>query len=307
MSTPIVSFRGVHKNYGDDQILHDISFDLMPGSITSLVGPSGCGKSTLFRMLLGIEDPTSGEILIQNNEGELQKVTGPSGLVGIVPQNYDLMPHLTSVKNIALAPKLAESSIFSRWFAPWSWLPKRREHISEAEKLLERFGIAHARDRYPKALSGGMKQRVAIAQVMINKPKIILMDEPFSALDEATRAKSNRMLLEMGEENRRAIEEGLPPPYTVIIVTHELNEAIYVSERMLALSQFRYWEGKYKECPGATIVLDQECPVYDPHDIKDHTEWQEIKDKAIDIAFDEETRQTEQALREVEARMHTDH
>ena len=87
MSTPIVSFRGVHKDYGDTQVLHDINFDLMPGSITSLVGPSGCGKSTLFRLLLGIEDPTEGEILVQNNEGKLQKVTGPSGLVGIVPQN----------------------------------------------------------------------------------------------------------------------------------------------------------------------------------------------------------------------------
>ena len=136
-------------------------------------------------------------------------------------------------------------------------------------------------------MSGGMCQRVAIAQALIMKPGLLLLDEPFGALDEATREELQRILLTLYEENQQAIADKKAPPHTIIIVTHEINEAIFVSDRIIGLSQ--YWDWKAadeKERPGATIVYDKPAPVFAPEDPRDFLSFQEQKNEILSAVFD---------------------
>jgi ABC-type nitrate/sulfonate/bicarbonate transport system ATPase subunit len=136
-------------------------------------------------------------------------------------------------------------------------------------------------------MSGGMNQRVAIAQALIMKPEILLLDEPFGALDEATREEHQAMLLELYEENLNAKKAGRKPPYTMIIVTHELNEAIYVSDRVIGLSQHWLWEKeKYSEHPGATIVYDAASPVFPRDRVEMSRNFHEQRSEIRQAAFE---------------------
>lgn len=137
--------------------------------------------------------------------------------------------------------------------------------------MLTRMGLAHALKKYPHELSGGMQQRVALAQALATKPRVILLDEPFGALDEAMREGLQKMLLEYYQENIRARRAEEEAPYTVLLVTHELNEAIYVADRVIGLSQYWNWaESGHDTCPGATIVYDKPAPIFHPEDPKEH-------------------------------------
>ena len=133
--------------------------------------------------------------------------------------------------------------------------------------LLEKVGLGNAVNMYPDQMSGGMQQRVAIAQALIMEPEIILLDEPFGALDEATREELQEMLLQLYQENQEALSKNKKPPYTLKIVTHELNEAIRVGDRLIGLSQ--YWDWKksgFDVSPGATVVYDREAPIFKPNE-----------------------------------------
>jgi NitT/TauT family transport system ATP-binding protein len=132
-----------------------------------------------------------------------------------------------------------------------------------------------------------MRQRVALAQAMIMKPEIILLDEPFGALDEATREDLQQMLLDLYAENQDALARGLPPPYTLIIVTHELNEAIYVGDRVVGLSQYWDWRGEsHTTCPGATVVYDKSAPVFSTKTARDFEQFSAQREEIRRVVFE---------------------
>lgn len=226
----------VYKSYGEKRVLDNIDLKVNAGELCTVVGPSGCGKSTLLRLLLGQESADSGNILIDGNP-----VSHPDPVRGIVYQKYSLFPHLTVFDNVMLGLRFGS--------APW-WLPWRDnpEHKQFAMQILEKLRLTDARNKYPHELSGGMQQRVAIAQALVKRPPILLMDEPFGALDPDTREQMQLYLMELHEEF------GL----TIFFVTHDLEEACYIGTRLLMVSQYysddRGHEKDVKR--GAKIVAD---------------------------------------------------
>ncbi len=271
-----LEIRNLSHWYGKQRILNKVNLDIAPEQIVALVGPSGCGKSTLLRAILGTDPPSEGQVLA---EGRV--VTEPSRDVGIVYQNYSLYEFLSAEENVAFGLKLDKTSLTSRFTALPAYLRKRREHLQMARDFLKRVGLEAAMGQYPSQLSGGMRQRVAIAQAFILKPKIVLLDEPFGALDEATREDLQLMLLRFYQENLKAKQRGEQPQYTIIIVTHELNEAIYVADRVIGLSRF-HTEGSQ----GAMVVYDRPCPVFHPDDPKDLSKLIEQREELRSAVFD---------------------
>jgi NitT/TauT family transport system ATP-binding protein len=172
-----------------------------------VIGPSGCGKSTLVRILAGLEEPTSGEVLLEG-----KPVTEPGTDRGMVFQGYTLFPWLTVKKNVMFGPQVNGHG--------------REEAEREARQWLQLIGLEKFSDCYPNQLSGGMKQRVAIVRALANQPRILLMDEPFGALDAQTRCRMQAHLLEIW----RKID------ITIVFITHDLDEAIFLADRILVLS-----------------------------------------------------------------------
>ncbi len=257
----VLRCEGISHGFGKKHVLHDVSLEVVRGQIVALVGPSGSGKSTLLRAILGTHPARAGRVLLDG-----RPVTGPSRHVGVVYQRYTLYPFLTALDNVALGPILDTTSLLTR-VQPWKFLPIRRAARERAAELLTRVGLEHAMHQYPTQMSGGMCQRVAIAQALILRPALLLLDEPFGALDEAMREELQTLLLELYQENLAAKRAGSVPPHTILIVTHELNEALFVADRVLGLSQYwRYEDEGHERCPGATIVYDACAPVFSPGD-----------------------------------------
>ena len=248
--------------FGETKVLFNLNLDVHAGQFVALVGPSGCGKSTLLRAILGTHPPHRGKILTMQN-GRLANADRPGRDRGIVYQKYSLYPFLTALDNVALGLKLDQTTTSFRWFNWSGWAKKRSDFRDRAAAFLKKVGLGQAMNLYPSQMSGGMQQRVAIAQALIMEPEIILLDEPFGALDEATREELQEMLLRLYEENAEIKAAGEKPPYTLIIVTHELNEAIRVGDRLVGLSQYWDWKSEGHECsPGATVVYDKSAPVF---------------------------------------------
>jgi len=187
--------------------LNDISFTTHRREFLCVVGPSGCGKSTLVRILAGLEQHTSGDVLLLG-----QPVNGPGRDRGMVFQGYTLFPWLTVKKNVMFGLEVNGAG--------------KLESEREAMQWLELIGLEKFADAYPQQLSGGMKQRVAIVRALANQPRILLMDEPFGALDAQTRCRMQAHLLEIW----RKID------ITIVFITHDLDEAIYLADRILVLS-----------------------------------------------------------------------
>jgi NitT/TauT family transport system ATP-binding protein len=208
-----VSVQGVSMAFGAERkgpaVLSDVSFDVRHGEFLSIVGPSGCGKTTLLRLLAGLIRPTSGRV---DFHGE--QVTGPSRDRAIVFQDYSkaLLPWRTIAGNISLSLEACDVAE-----------PERSQRI---EALLAKMGLSHTARQYPSQLSGGMQQRVQIARCLAQQPKLLLMDEPFGALDALTRQKLQ------DEVARLAVEQNT----TVVFITHDLEEAIYLGDRVIALA-----------------------------------------------------------------------
>jgi len=192
---------------GSTLALKDISFTTHRREFLCVVGPSGCGKSTLVRILAGLEEPTSGEVLLEG-----KPVTEPGSDRGMVFQGYTLFPWLTVKKNVMFGPELNGHG--------------RGERRAVAIDKLKLVGLEKFADSYPYQLSGGMKQRVAIVRALANQPRILLMDEPFAALDAQTRCRMQVHLLEIW----RKID------VTIVFITHDLEEAIFLADRILVLS-----------------------------------------------------------------------
>jgi NitT/TauT family transport system ATP-binding protein len=225
----------VHKSYGDKKVLEDIDLAVRQGEFCTVVGPSGCGKSTLLRLILGQEEPSSGNLYINGKPVGL-----PDTDRGIVYQRYSLFPHLTVLDNVVLSQTLR--------LAPWVARRRRKAFVAEAMHYLERMRLAEHARKLPSELSGGMQQRVAIAQALLGRPQILLMDEPFGALDPETREEMQLFILELWENS------GM----TIFFVTHDLEEALFLGSRIFVLSQF-YTDarGNGKEIKrGAKVVAD---------------------------------------------------
>ncbi len=283
----VLECRGVNHWFGAHHVLFDVNFRIIRGEIVALVGPSGCGKSTLLRAIVGTHAPRKGEVVVCPAPGQSRVVRGPGRDRGIVYQRYSLFPFLTARENVAFGPMLDQTSIPFRLFKHMEWRKLRKRHLEEATELLEKLGLGKAVRLYPHEMSGGMCQRVAIAQALIMKPEILLLDEPFGALDEATREELQQMLLTLYLENYRAKQAGERPPNTILIVTHELNEAIYVGDRVLGLSQYWNWKEKdHARFPGATIVYDAVAPVYQPDEERDVQSFRKQRNEIRKAVFE---------------------
>jgi NitT/TauT family transport system ATP-binding protein len=186
--------------------LKDISFQTHKREFVCVIGASGCGKSTLIRLLAGLETPSRGRVLL---DGE--QVIGPGPDRGMVFQGYTLFPWRTVKKNVMFGPEMAGRG--------------RMPAEEEAMQWIELVGLTQFADSYPHQLSGGMKQRVAIARALANQPRILLMDEPFGALDAQTRAKMQAYLMEIWKNI----------DITILFITHDLDEAVYLADRILVL------------------------------------------------------------------------
>ena len=209
--TPKLELRGLGKTFGEGGArstrLHDIDLTLADNEFVSLVGTSGCGKSTLLSIVAGLQDFDHGDLLVDG-----APITGPGLDRGVVFQSYTLLPWLTARQNVEFALKAAGMKRAQcREIA--------REHLELVK--LDKFG-----DAYPSQLSGGMQQRVAIARALSYRPKMLLMDEPFGALDALTRHQMQELLTRIWEEHR----------LTVLFVTHDVEEAVYMSDRIVVMS-----------------------------------------------------------------------
>jgi nitrate ABC transporter ATP-binding subunit len=208
---PHVLIRGVTKRFqvGDGEIdaLGRIDVAIDSGAFVCLIGASGCGKSTLLRIVAGFEEPSTGEVTVDG-----KPVTGPGSDRGMVFQDYALFPWMTVKQNVGFGPRQRQ-------------LP-RREVEEIADEFVKLVGLEQAANRYPNQLSGGMKQRVAIARVLANHANILLMDEPFGALDALTREQLQRELLQIWARSR----------VTILFVTHSVEEAALLADRVLVMS-----------------------------------------------------------------------
>jgi nitrate ABC transporter ATP-binding subunit len=234
--------------------LQDISLDIKKGEIISLIGHSGCGKSTLMNTISGMVNPTSGEVIA--NE---QVVKGPGPDRGIVFQNYSLLPWLTVFQNIYEAVDSSFKNI------------SKEEKKAIVEKNLKMVNLWEHQHKLPGHLSGGMKQRVAIARAFAINPKILLLDEPFGALDALTKSAMHIELLKLWNLDNR--------DKTIVMVTHDIEEAIFLSDRVVVLNNG----------PASTIKEIVDIPLERPRNKKEivhHPKYKEIHDKLLSLLID---------------------
>lgn len=224
MEKPIVTFKDIHKSFGDVKVLTGIDLNIAPSEKICIIGPSGSGKTTIIRMLMTLEEPTSGDIIVDGenlwkmerkgkmipaNEAHLRKVRAD---IGMVFQHFNLFPHMTILKNCMTGPMhvLKESKADARKFS---------------EEILEQVGLGDHMDKYPSQLSGGQKQRVAMARALVMRPKIMLFDEVTSALDP-------ELVGEVLEVIRNIAKLG---ETAMVLVTHEMDFALEIADRVLFL------------------------------------------------------------------------
>lgn len=257
----------LYKSYDGRMILDNIDLSVREGELCTVVGPSGCGKSTLLRMVLGQEQPDRGIIKIDGNQP-----THPNTERGIVYQRYSLFPNRTVLDNVVIGKTFTEGS----WWNPFY---KNQSHIDEAMEFLARVRLTDAAHKYPHELSGGMQQRAAIAQALIMKPPILLMDEPFGALDPDTREELQVFLLELKESEK----------LTIFFVTHDLTEACYLGTRLLVLSQYYTDDrGRGEQVNrGGRIVADHHLQeTSSSMDVKDSPEFMDLIKSVREEGFD---------------------
>lgn len=208
---PVIEVEGLRKAYGEGEdaltVFEGLSFDVDPGEFVVVVGPSGCGKSTLLGVIDGLIEPTAGEVRIGG-----EPVTGPRTDVAMVFQSFQLLPWRTVRDNVAIGLEI-------------QGVPER-ERYARADEWIETVGLAEFAEAYPEELSGGMRQRVGLARALAVDPSILLMDEPFGALDAQTRDRLQAELLQLWEQRES----------TVVFVTHDVDEAIFLADQVLVMS-----------------------------------------------------------------------
>lgn len=231
-TTELLELRGVGKVFGETVALQPTSISVAEGSFVAIVGPSGCGKSTMFNVIAGLLKPDEGEVRLAGNV-----VTGATGHVGYMLQKDLLVPWRTVLDNITMAARLTRRVT-----------PADRE---EARRVAVEYGLGEFLRHYPSALSGGMRQRVAFMRTLVTHQKLLLLDEPFGALDAQTRLEMQEWLLQVWKDTDR----------TVLFITHDVDESIFLSDRVIVMSPR----------PGR-IVADFENPLPRPRTVAMLTE-----------------------------------
>ena len=224
------------KSYPDTAVLERINLEVERNEFVTVVGASGCGKTTFFKLLLGEEQPTRGTIEV--NGKPLSPEPGKDR--GVVFQRYSVFPHLTVLENVLLGLELRRSKFLCRSFGR-----QRRDEVEQCEQMLDRVGLLASANAYPDALSGGMQQRLALSQTLITGPEILLLDEPFGALDPGIRSDMHELVRELYRELK----------LTVLMITHDLSEGFRLGTRLLVFDKVRV-DPQAPEAYGATITYD---------------------------------------------------
>jgi NitT/TauT family transport system ATP-binding protein len=251
--TPKLVIENVGKVFstksGEVVALDQTSFSVMEGEFVTILGPSGCGKSTILRVVAGLEEPSSGHVYLDGKE-----IKGPGPDRGMVFQSYTLYPWLTVEENIAFGLQLKGIS--------------KREQQEVAQHYLELIGLKGFEKHYPIQLSGGMKQRVAIARALANDPEILLMDEPFGALDAQTRTIMQEILLKVWEESKK----------TILFITHDVEESIFLGDSIYVMTAR----------PGR-LKKNIKVPLPRPRDYhnKNSSEFLELKQELLELIREE--------------------
>ncbi|PCG10558.1 lauroyl acyltransferase [Sphingomonas ginsenosidimutans] len=235
MST-ILSLRDIWVEYGDKIVLERVNLDVAAGSFVSIIGPSGAGKSSLLRLILGQEAPTRGRILL--DDMPLTPECGPDR--GVVFQRYSVFPHLSVLRNTMFGLECAQAPLTARLFGQ-----RRRAAEEEAAEMLRAVGLGDSLHLYPAQMSGGMQQRLAIAQALLKRPRILLLDEPFGALDPGIRSDMHALITRLWHDYA----------LTIVMVTHDIREAFSLGTRVLALDKRRH-DPHAPHRFGATAVYD---------------------------------------------------
>lgn len=231
-----IEINNVWKLYGQNVVLERVNASVNEGEFITLVGTSGCGKTTFLKMLLGTESPSRGGILLNGTPIPQE----PGADRGIVFQKYSVFPHLSALKNVMLSREFEASSVLGKLFGR-----SRREATQQAYDMLKLVGLEHAVDKYPHELSGGMQQRLAIAQALMKQPKILLLDEPFGALDPGIRADMHQLILDIWQKTG----------VTIFMITHDLREGFYLGTRLWVFDKVRH-DPQAPNAYGATITYD---------------------------------------------------
>jgi len=232
----ILSFDRVWVEYGDKIVLEQVSLSVAEGAFVSIVGPSGAGKSTFLRLTLGQERPTRGAIQLDGRPLRPE----PGRDRGVVFQRYSVFPHLNAIENVLFGLD-CEGSRFSGRL----WGQKRRAARATAEAMLVQVGLGGALEVYPAQLSGGMQQRLAIAQALVMRPRILLLDEPFGALDPGVRLDMHGLITSLWREHQ----------LTILMVTHDIKEAFKLGTRVLAFDKRRH-DPQAPNRYGSVVVYD---------------------------------------------------
>jgi NitT/TauT family transport system ATP-binding protein len=231
-----VSVRNVWKEYGAQVVLENVRLEIADHEFVTIVGASGCGKTTFLKMLLGMEQPSRGQILIDGVPIRPE----PDPARGVVFQRYSSFPHLTVLENVMLGLELQGSRLLGKLFGG-----SRRAAREAALATLQSVGLTQSRDKYPAQLSGGMQQRMSIAQAVICKPKILLLDEPFGALDPGVTADMHELILKLWADNRM----------TIFMVSHDIKESFTLGTRLLTFDKLRH-DPQSPEAFGASVTYD---------------------------------------------------
>ena len=217
MTQPIIRFEGVSKAFGTQTVLRDFSLDVEPGAFVSIIGRSGCGKTTVLKLVNGLLSPDTGRVLIQGQDVARIDPVALRRRIGYAIQNVGLFPHMTVEKNIAYVPAI---SGLEEW--------KGKQCREKVAALLKQVGLDPAlAGRYPRALSGGQRQRVGIARALAAGPELLLMDEPFGAVDEITRGQLQNELQRIYAQTH----------ITILFVTHDISEALKLGTKVLVMDQ----------------------------------------------------------------------
>ena len=207
---PLLEMRGIHKTFGSVAALCGLDVSILPGELVTVVGPSGCGKSTLFNIVAGLDEPDAGGIL--RFEGKACHAHELLGRVSFMPQRDLLLPWRTVIDNAILAIEIEGTP--------------RADARAQALRMLPEFGLTGFENQYPHQLSGGMRQRVALMRTFLFKRDLMLLDEPFGALDALTRTLMQRWLLDVWQKHRR----------TILFITHDVDEALFLGDRVLVMT-----------------------------------------------------------------------
>lgn len=231
-----LTIENLYKSYGDNLVLERLNKKVEQGEFISMVGASGCGKSTFLNMLLGKESPTKGKIKLEGKP----LIQEPDAERGIVFQKYSVFPHLTVLQNVMIADEFAKAKILG-----WTFGRTKKTIETKALEFIDAVGLNAATAKYPHELSGGMQQRLAIAQALMKAPKILLLDEPFGALDPGIRADMHELIRDIWQKNN----------LTIFMVTHDIKEGFELGSRLWVFDKTRH-DPQAPNAYGAEITFD---------------------------------------------------